>query len=65
MPCVLCGSDDEVELSAELMFHFSGLRNIDRPGILLWPKILVCLHCGSSRFTVPENELPFLAQGAA
>ena len=65
MACVLCASDNEVELSAEIMIHFSGLRNIDRPGVLLYPTILVCLNCGSSRFTVPENELPQLTEGAA
>ena len=65
MACVLCASDSEVELSAEIMIHFSGLRNIDRPGVLLYPTILVCLNCGSSRFTVPEHELPHLTEGAA
>jgi hypothetical protein len=41
--------------------HFSGLRNIDYPGLLVFPHILVCLECGSSRFTIPETELALLA----
>lgn len=61
MPCIDCASDNEVEFSAEIMIHFSGLRNIDRPGVLVYPTVLVCLDCGSTRFNIPENELPHLA----
>jgi hypothetical protein len=43
------------------MIHFSGIRNIDNPGILAFPKVLVCLDCGFSRFTASKNELALLA----
>jgi hypothetical protein len=37
--------------------------NVDKPP-WLFPKLLVCLDCGSSRFSVPEKELALLASGA-
>lgn len=45
-----------------MMIHFSGLRNIDYPGIPAFPRISVCLNCGSSRFNIPETELNRLAE---
>jgi hypothetical protein len=56
MSCRSCGSENEVEFTAEIMIHFSG-RKLGNPGVLTFPKILVCLDCGSSWFRVPENEL--------
>ena len=64
MCCPLCASDNEAEFAAELMIHFPGLKNLDKPGILVFPKILVCLGCGRSRFTVPNTELALLEKGA-
>jgi hypothetical protein len=65
MNCSLCASNNQVEFSAEMMIHFSGLKNLDRPGILLSPKPLVCLDCGFSRFAIPETELQLLREGLA
>jgi hypothetical protein len=33
-----------------MMIHFVGLEHLDKPGVLLFPKIKVCLDCGLSRF---------------
>lgn len=60
MSCLLCGSGKETELTAEMLMHFSGLKNLEKPAVWLFPKLLVCLDCGSSRFTVPESELALL-----
>lgn len=64
MCCLSCASDNETELAAEMIIHFSGIRNLDKPGVWVFPNLLVCLNCGFSRFTVPETELPLLASGA-
>jgi hypothetical protein len=64
MPCVLCGSGNLVEFAAEMIVHFRGLRNLDNPGVWMFPKLLVCLDCGFSRFTASEAELALLAKGA-
>jgi hypothetical protein len=61
MSCLLCGSGNEAEFTAEMLIHFCGLRNIDKPSVGLFPKLLVCLDCGASQFTVPESELALLA----
>jgi hypothetical protein len=65
MCCALCASDNEAEFTTEMNMHFSGLRNIDKPGVLVFPRVLVCLDCGFSRFTTPETELRVLAKGIA
>jgi hypothetical protein len=44
-----------------MMFHFSGLKHLSNPGVLVIAKSFVCLDCGSSRFTVPGEELALLA----
>jgi hypothetical protein len=65
MYCALCESRNQAEFTAEMMIHLSGLRNIDRPGVLVFPKVWVCLDCGSSRFSTPETELRALGKGIA
>jgi hypothetical protein len=62
MPCLLCASRNQAEFAAEINIHFLGLENIDDPGVLVFPKVLVCLDCGSSRFSTPETELSHLAR---
>jgi hypothetical protein len=63
MYCELCQSGNQSEFTAEMMIHFSGLPNIDNPGIPAFPKIAVCLDCGFSRFSITEPELSLLAEG--
>jgi hypothetical protein len=59
MPCSSCLSSHQVEFPAEVNIHFRDLHN---PGVLVFPKILICLDCGASRFSIPENELARLAR---
>jgi len=61
MSCLLCGSGNQEELTAEMVIHFSGLKNLDKPGVWLFLKLLVCLDCGCSHFTVPERALASIA----
>jgi hypothetical protein len=63
MTCLSCGSVKQAELTAEMIIHFSGLKNLDKPGVWVFPKLLVCLDCGFSQFTVPERELASVAKG--
>jgi len=65
MPCLLCGSKNEREFASEMMIHFSGPQNIDNPGVLAFPRVLVCLDCGHSRFILLKTELAFLSSGVA
>jgi hypothetical protein len=61
MSCPLCVSGNQAELTAEVVIHFSGLKNLDNPGVWVFPKLLVCLDCGYSHFTVPVRELPSIS----
>jgi len=63
--CPLCASANQAEFSAEVNIHFHGLENIDNPGVLVFPKLLVCLDCGSSLFSIAGAELSQLARRPA
>jgi hypothetical protein len=65
MTCLLCGSDNEAEFTAEVNVHFRGLKKRDKPSVFVFPKLLICLDCGLSRFATPKTELALLARGAA
>jgi hypothetical protein len=45
-----------------MIIHFTGLENVNEPGVLLFPKMLVCLDCGFSGYTVPTRELALLLE---
>jgi hypothetical protein len=62
MSCLLCESDKQAERTAEMVIHLSGLKNLDSPGVWVCSKVLVCLDCGSSHFTVPKTELASIAE---
>ena len=61
MPCLACSSGNQTEFTAEINIHFRGRENIDSPGVLLFPKLLVCMDCGASHFSTPQPELSQLA----
>jgi hypothetical protein len=65
MSCLACGSGNEAEFAAEIVMHFSfsGLKDLDKPCVWIFPNLLVCLDCSFSQFTVPEDELALLASG--
>jgi hypothetical protein len=61
MSCPACRLDNQVEFSAEMLVHLGGLKNLDKSGVCMFPKILVCLSCGFSQFTAPKAALALLA----
>ncbi len=65
MSCPSCASLKEKEFIAEIMIHSSGPMRIDNPDALAFPKILVCMDCGFSRFTATEAELQLLEKRIA
>ena len=62
MSCASCLSSNQMEFPAEIAIHFSGLKNLDRPGPFVFPKLLVCLDCGFAGFTLAESELRLLRE---
>jgi hypothetical protein len=65
MSCLLCASGNHGEFASEIVIHFRGLKNLDKPTVWLFPKLLVCLDCGFSQFAIPQTELALLAGGTA
>jgi hypothetical protein len=65
MPCKTCGSDNQAEFDAQANVHFPGLKNLDKPAVLVCSKLLLCLDCGFAEITLKESELLLLATGAA
>lgn len=59
----LCGSEPQREFAPEIAIHFSRLHDIDKPTVLVFPKVLVCPHCRAAEFTVAEAELRLLMNG--
>jgi hypothetical protein len=43
--------------------HFPGREGLDKPTVLVFPKVLICLDCGFAEFVVPKNELQALVEG--
>jgi hypothetical protein len=64
MSCPACKLNDQIEFSAEMLVHIGGIKNLDKSGVMLFQKVLVCLDCGFSQFTVPKAELASLASSS-
>ena len=65
MPCKSCESTNQREFTGEMGIHFPGLKNIDKPVVWLFPKLVVCLDCGIAELAVAKEELRQLAKGEA
>jgi hypothetical protein len=63
MSCPTCMAGGQIQFFAEMIVHHGGLKNLDKSGVALFPKILICSHCGFSQFTVPEAQLASLVDG--
>jgi hypothetical protein len=61
MSCIVCGSDKLTKYTAEMNIHLTGLANLNRPSVWVFPELLVCLNCGFSPFMVPAPELAQLS----
>jgi hypothetical protein len=62
MTCLSCQSSNQVELTAEMVIHFPGLKLLGKPAVWVFPKLEVCLECGSARFTIPDTKLASVAE---
>jgi hypothetical protein len=64
MPCLACASRcTNLEFPAEALIHFPGLKNADKPGVFIFPKLSVCPNCGFARFSLPRFALEALRVG--
>jgi hypothetical protein len=65
MSCPSCRSLNLAEFPTEMLIHLGGLSHPTDPGVWVFPKLLVCLACGYSRFNIPEAELQPLMEPSA
>jgi hypothetical protein len=63
--CRSCAASHLIELEAEICIHFRGLTALDVEPILAFPKLLVCLYCGSIQSDLSAKELRRVRDGAA
>jgi hypothetical protein len=63
MTCKSCTSANSLKLSAEINVHFGGWEGLKKPGVFVFPKLLICMDCGFTEFAIPERELAGLAGG--
>lgn len=65
MACKKCSSENQSTFNGEVAIHFTGLKGLDKPIVWVFPKLAVCLECGSTEFVVPETELRVLLHGSS
>jgi hypothetical protein len=65
MSCKLCTSENQRRFSSEILVHFPGLKNLDKPPVFVFPKLQVCMDCGFTEFAIPETELRLLGKDSA
>ena len=61
--CNSCTSSRQMEFLGEICMHFQGgLESLNKPVVWAFPKVVVCLDCGSAQFAVPETELKLIQE---
>lgn len=63
--CDSCAAFQLVELNAEVCIHFRGLAGLNIDPILAYPKLRVCLYCGSIQSNLSAEELGRVRGGSA
>jgi hypothetical protein len=65
MTCNSCNSENQRRFNSEINVHLPGLKNLDRPPVFVFPKLLICLDCGFTEFAIPETALRLLGEDVA
>lgn len=60
--CQQCGAVSHGEFPAEVCIHFPGPENLSKPAVFVFPRLWVCMNCGTAQFRVARAELQRLAQ---
>lgn len=62
--CERCGSGHIADFGAEVCMHLPGIENLTGPHEFVFPKLAICLECGSaSGFVIPDEQLRKLREG--
>ena len=57
MHCQSCHSANQTAYPAEVNIHFPGLDGLEKPSVFVFPRLLVCLDCGYTQFTLSNIQL--------
>jgi hypothetical protein len=60
--CKSCGSINIDKFIGEMGIRRPGLKNVDKPSVLVYSELIVCLNCGKAEFVVPKAELRLLPE---
>ena len=63
MMCKQCASANQRACNGEVAVHLSGLEGLEKNIVWVFPKLVVCVHCGFTEFPVPHRELSVLVHG--
>lgn len=58
-----CASHNIKSFNGELAIHFPGRDGLTEPLVWVFPRLEVCLVCGSTNFTIPTEQLKLLRPG--
>lgn len=61
MECKGCASHNIKSFNGEL--HFPGIDGLTKPLVWVFSRLEVCLSCGSTYFTIPDEQLNLLQGG--
>jgi hypothetical protein len=64
MFCKSCGSERQRNFNSEVAIHFPGFDGLDKPVVLVFPRVTVCLDCGFTEFEIERQRLATLDGGA-
>ena len=62
MRCKSCTSENQRKFTSEIAVHFSGLKNLDKPTVFVFPMLLVCIDCGFTEFAIAKADLELLTR---
>lgn len=63
MSCRSCGSKNQTQFASEMSVHHLGLENVDKPVVLIFPNLVVCMDCGFTELSLAQEELRELGKG--
>lgn len=65
MPCRSCKSECVTGFDSEINIHLPGLRNLQRPGVWVFPKLIVCFNCGYAECRIDAAQVAQLREASA
>jgi hypothetical protein len=65
MACNSCGSENQQQFPSEMAIHLPGLKNVNKPPVLAFPNVRICMDCGFTEIAILGSVLYQLGKGAA